>query len=48
MLKFPLVTAEITFKVGGTEIDFSPTETKIGGGRLGLIAGYCAIGLEFG
>lgn len=48
-LRFPLVTAEITFKVGGTNINFSPTETKIGGGMLkGFISSHNANGLVFG
>jgi hypothetical protein len=47
-LRFPLVTAEITFKVGSTNINFSPTETKIGGGLLtGFISSHNANGLAF-
>lgn len=49
VLQFPLVTAEITFQVGGTDIGFEPTKTRLGGGRiLNFTAAYCANGLAFG
>jgi hypothetical protein len=49
VLRFPLVTAEITFEVGGTDISFGPTKTRLGGGRISnLTAAYCANGLAFG
>lgn len=47
-LRFPLVTAEITFEVGGTEISFGPTVTRLRGQISGLIAAHCANGLVFG
>ena len=47
-LSFPLVTAEITFDVGGTQISFGPTTTKLPGQISGFIAAYCAKGLAFG
>jgi hypothetical protein len=48
MLRFPLVTAEITFQVSGTNIKFGPTTTTLGGGRVtGFISAHNANGLEF-
>lgn len=48
-LRFPLVTAEISFEVGGTNISFSPTMTKLGTNQVtGFIASHCANGLAFG
>jgi hypothetical protein len=47
-LRFPLVTAEISFEVGGTEISFGPTMTRLGGQISGFIASHCANGLVFG
>jgi hypothetical protein len=47
-LKFPLVTAEIGLVVGGTEISFSPKESKLGGVTLtGLVMSRCGGGLSF-
>lgn len=46
-LKFPLVTAEIAFEVGGTNISFSPTMTKLRGQISGFIAAHCTNGLAF-
>jgi hypothetical protein len=47
-LKFPLVTAEISFQVGGTNVKFGPTSTTLGhGSHVGLIASRCANGLVF-
>jgi hypothetical protein len=46
-LKFPLVTAEITFEVGGTNIRFGPTTTNLGGGTMNMAVAYCANGLVF-
>jgi hypothetical protein len=46
-LRFPLVTAEIAFEVGGTNISFSPTTTKLGGNMLDLVISNCANGLVF-
>jgi hypothetical protein len=46
-LRFPLVTAEITFEVGGTDISFSPTVTRLGGQISGFISAYNANGLVF-
>jgi hypothetical protein len=47
-LQFPLVTAEITFEVGGTPISFGPAMTRLPGQISGFIAAYCANGLTFG
>ncbi len=48
MLQFPLVMVEITFEVGGTEISFGPTATRLRGQISGLIAAHCGNGLAFG
>jgi hypothetical protein len=46
MLRFPLVNAEITLKVGGTNINFGPTTTTLGSGAItGFISAYNANGL---
>ncbi len=47
-LRFPLVTAEITFDVGGTNISFGPTSTRLGGNVMNLVIAHCANGLVFG
>jgi len=48
-LRFPLVTAEISFEVGGTSISFSPTMTKLDTNQLtDFVVSHCANGLVFG
>jgi hypothetical protein len=47
-LRFPLVTAEIAFEVGGTDIRFGPTGTRLGSNTLNLVSAYCANGLVIG
>lgn len=47
-LRFPLVTAEITFEVGGTDIKFGPTWTRLGGDIVNLVVSHCANGLAIG
>jgi hypothetical protein len=49
MLRFPLVTAEITFKVGGTNISFGSNITQMAGVAIRApIAAYCLNGLDIG
>lgn len=48
-LTFPLLTAEVAMTVGGTDLSFGPTETKLGGVRMtGNVASRCGGGLIFG
>jgi hypothetical protein len=48
-LRFPLVTAEITIDVGGTDIKFGPTTTRLGGAQLtGNVVSHCQAGFAFG
>lgn len=48
-LTFPLVTAEISMRVGGTGFGFGPKETKLGGLTMtGCVASHCGSGLAFG
>lgn len=44
-LRFPLVTVELTFEVGGTDIRFGPTTTRLGGSTLNLVVAYGTNGL---
>lgn len=47
-LSFPLVTAELSFKVGGSSIEFGPTSTQVGGIHMqGAVASRCGVGLAF-
>jgi hypothetical protein len=48
VLRFPLVTAEIAFEVGGTDIKFGPKTTKVGGAAItGCVAAHSLVGLDF-
>jgi hypothetical protein len=48
-LRFPLVTAEISLEVGGTNISFTPNGTKLGKSMLkDFISSYCRNGLNIG
>ena len=47
-LRFPLITAEITVVVGGTDIKFGPTTTHLPGVQLtGSIVAHCNVGFRF-
>jgi hypothetical protein len=47
-LRFPLVTSEVAFDVGGTDISFGPAVTRLGSQFSGMITAHCANGLVFG
>ena len=48
-MEFPLVTAEVTMVVGGTDVRFGPTSTQLGGIQMtGCFASHCGAGLAFG
>lgn len=48
-LRFPLVTAEVSFQVGGTTISFGPTMTKLGTNQItGFISSHNRNGFAFG
>jgi hypothetical protein len=48
-LKFPLVTAEVALQVGGTDFNFGPTASKIGGVSMtGNVMSHCGAGLSIG
>jgi hypothetical protein len=47
-LRFPLVTAEINVEVGGTDVKFGPTTTRLPGAQItGCIASHCGAGFVF-
>lgn len=47
-LSFPLVTAEVSFEVGGSSIRFRPTFTQVGGVHMrGAVASRCGAGFAF-
>lgn len=48
-LTFPLVTAEVSMAVGGTDFGFGPKETRFGGVTMtGNAASHCGAGLAIG
>jgi hypothetical protein len=48
-LRFPLVTAEVTVEVGGTDIKFGPKTTSLPGAQItGSIVSHCGAGFVFG
>jgi hypothetical protein len=48
-LRFPLVTAEVTVDVGGTDIRFGPTSTQLHGIQIsGSVVSHCQNGFVFG
>lgn len=47
-LSFPLVTAEVSFEVGGSSIKFGPASTQVGGVHMeGVVASRCGAGFSF-
>ena len=49
-LNFPLLTAELWMLIGGTDLGFTPRETRLGGGFVmsGCVASHCGNGLGIG
>ena len=49
-LPYPITTVEIGMRVGGTSLEFGPTQTTLPGNNLmrGCFSADCAVGLAFG
>jgi len=49
-LTYPVMTVEVRMRVGGTPLEFGPTQTTLPGNNMmrGCFAADCAVGLAFG
>ena len=49
-LAYPVTTVEVRMRVGGTPLEFGPTQTTLPGNNMmrGCFTADCAVGLAFG